>query len=179
MDNSQIESLTQRMDRLQQENLAERRKPRLLTWVIGLTWAGGAMMILGGAGPNEVPEVVALTVAADSPSPKEAESTPYFKLELAGQDANVEIRGRLVHSISSIRGSETTLAIGPVVSFLLVSHEDGFDAKVKGLNGKIVVAKGTVSLAATQDRRYVRGSFLGRQQKVRVTSLDPAGEGPH
>jgi hypothetical protein len=173
MDNPQIETLSQRMDRLQQEDLAVRHKARLMTWVIGLTCAGGAMMILGGAGPNQVPNV-----AAVSPSPKEVEPTPSFKLELVGQDANVEIRGRLVHSISSIRGTETTLAIGPVVSFLLVSHENGFDAKAQKLNGKNVVVKGTMSLTATQDRRYVRGSFLGRQQTVKVTNLDLAGEGP-
>lgn len=39
-----------------------------------------------------------------------------------------------------------------------------------------IVVRGTMSLAATQERRYARGSYLGHRQVVQVTRLEPAGE---
>lgn len=70
----------------------------------------------------------------------------------------------------------TTVEVGPVASFRLVSREDGFRQKALRLREKIVVVRGTMSQAATQERRYARGSFLGHRQVVQVASLEPAGE---
>ena len=123
-----------------------------------------------------VPFVVAtsLLMAADSSGQERPEPKHYFKLELDGQRAKVEIRGRLDQTMSTIRGDTPTLKVGNVTTFLLISKDEEFRKRVRTFNHKTVIATGTVSLATSESRRYDPGTFLGRPVAVDVISIEAA-----